>query len=66
MTKRSNKRPLRALISLFRSNQEPLQHHAIQIAALFAAALFMENLDSTVIVTALRRWRDPSAPVLSV
>jgi EmrB/QacA subfamily drug resistance transporter len=53
MTKGSNKRPLRALISLFRSDQEPLQHHAIQIAALFAAALFMENLDSTVIVTAL-------------
>jgi hypothetical protein len=53
MTKRSNNRPLRALISLLRSDQEPLQHHAIQIAALVAAALFMENLDSTIIVTAL-------------
>ena len=53
MTKRSNNRPLQALISLVRSDQEPLQHRAMQIAAVFAAALFMENLDSTVIVTAL-------------
>jgi MFS family permease len=53
MTKRSNNRPLRALISLVRSDQEPLQHRAMQITAPVAAALFMENLDSTIIVTAL-------------
>jgi EmrB/QacA subfamily drug resistance transporter len=53
MTKRSNNRPLQALISLVRSDQEPLQHRAMQITALVAGALFMENLDSTIIVTAL-------------
>jgi len=54
MTKRSNNRPLQALISPVRGDEEPLrQHRAMQIAALFAAALFMENLDSTIIVTAL-------------
>ena len=53
MTKRTNNRPLRALISLVRSNEEPLQHRAMQITALVAAGLFMENLDSTIIVTAL-------------
>jgi MFS family permease len=54
LTERSNKRHLRALISLVRSDEEPpRQLHAVQIAALFAAALFMENLDSTIIVTAL-------------
>jgi MFS family permease len=47
-------RPLQALISPVHSDEEPLrQHRAMQIAALFAAALFMENLDSTIIVTAL-------------
>jgi MFS family permease len=53
MTKRLINRPLEALVSLVSSDQEPLQHRAIQITALVAAALFMENLDSTVIVTAL-------------
>ena len=53
MTKRSNNRPLQALISLVGSDQEPLQHRAMQITALVAGALFMENLDSTIIVTAL-------------
>jgi EmrB/QacA subfamily drug resistance transporter len=53
MAKRSNNRPLQALVSLVSSDQEPLQRRAIQIAALVAAALFMENLDSTIIVTAL-------------
>ncbi len=41
------------MISLVRSNEEPLQHRAMQITALVAAGLFMENLDSTIIVTAL-------------
>jgi hypothetical protein len=54
MTKRSNTGPLRALISPVRNDEEPLrQRRAMQIAALVAAALFMENLDSTIIVTAL-------------
>jgi EmrB/QacA subfamily drug resistance transporter len=54
MTKRSNNRPLQALISLVPSDEEPLrQRRAMQITALVAAALFMENLDSTIIVTAL-------------
>ena len=53
MTKRSNNRPLQALISLVRSDEEPLQRRAMQIMALVAAPLFMENLDSTIIVTAL-------------
>jgi MFS family permease len=54
MTKRSNNRPLQLLISLVRSDAEPLlQRRAMQITALVAAALFMENLDSTIIVTAL-------------
>jgi hypothetical protein len=54
MTKQSSNRPQQALISPARGNEEPLrQHRAVQIAALFAAAPFMENLDSTVIVTAL-------------
>jgi len=54
MTKRSNNRPLQALISLVRSDEEPLrQHRAMRVTALVAAALFMENLDSTIIVTAL-------------
>ena len=53
MTKRSINRPLEALISLVRSNEEPLQHRAMQITAPVGAALFMENLDSTIIVTAL-------------
>jgi hypothetical protein len=55
------------LISPVRSGEEPLrQHRAMQIATFVAAALFMENLDSTIIVTGSHRWRDPSAPVLSV
>jgi hypothetical protein len=48
MTNRSNNRPLQALMSPVRGDEEPLrQHRAMQIAALFAAALFMENLDSS-------------------
>jgi hypothetical protein len=46
-----------------RSNSTP--RRATQITALVAAALFMENLDSTIIVTALPKWRDPSAPIPS-
>ena len=54
MTKRLINTPLEALVSLVRSDEEPLrQRRAIRIAALFAAALFMENLDSNIIVTAL-------------
>jgi MFS family permease len=54
MTEQSNSGLLQALTSLARSDEEPLrQHRAAQITALVAAALFMENLDSTVIVTAL-------------
>jgi hypothetical protein len=67
MTKRSNNGPLQALISPVRGDEEPLrQHRAMQIAALFAAALFMENLDSTIIVTALPQMADLSVPMLSV
>jgi hypothetical protein len=54
MTKQSNNRPQQTLISLVRSDEEPLrQRRAMQIAARVAAALFMENLGSTIIVTAL-------------
>jgi MFS family permease len=54
MTKQSNNRPQQALISFVHSDEEPLrQLRAMQIAARVAAALFMENLDSTIIVTAL-------------
>jgi EmrB/QacA subfamily drug resistance transporter len=53
MTKRSNNRPLQALISLVRSDEKPLRRRAMQITAFAAAALFMEDLDSTIIVTAL-------------
>jgi hypothetical protein len=56
VTERSNNRPLRALTSPARNDEEPLrQRRAMQIAAFLAAALFMENLDSTIIVTALRQ-----------
>ena len=41
------------MISLVRSDEEPLQRRAMQIMALVAAAPFMENLDTTIIVTAL-------------
>ena len=42
------------MISLVPSVEEPLrQRRAMRITALVAAALFMENLDSTIIVTAL-------------
>jgi MFS family permease len=49
MIQRSNNRALQALISLVRNDEEPLrQRRAMQITALVAAALFMENLDSTI------------------
>ena len=42
------------MISLVRSDEEPLPRGAQwQITALVATAQFMENLDSTIIVTAL-------------
>jgi len=45
---------LQTLLSLARRDEEPSrQLHATQITGLVAAALFMENLDSTIIVTAL-------------
>jgi hypothetical protein len=54
MIERSNNRALQALISPARNDEEPLrQRRAMQITALVAAALFMENLDSTIIATAL-------------
>jgi hypothetical protein len=54
MIERSNNRALQALISFVRIDEEPLrQRRAMQITALVAAALFMENLDRTIIVTAL-------------
>ena len=54
MTERSKSSLLQALTSLALGREEPCrQRRATQIAALVAAALFMENLDSTVIVTAL-------------
>jgi EmrB/QacA subfamily drug resistance transporter len=54
MTKNSTSRLLQALRSFARRDAEPdRQLRATQITALVAAALFMENLDSTIIVTAL-------------
>ena len=45
---------MQTLLSLARRDEEPSrQLHATQITGLVAAALFMENLDSTIIVTAL-------------
>jgi EmrB/QacA subfamily drug resistance transporter len=56
MTERSTKRLVQPRLSLARRDEEPCpQRRAAQIAALVAAAFFMENLDSTVIVTALPR-----------
>ena len=54
MTERSKSSLLQALTSLAMGREEPhRQRRATQIATLVAAAFFMENLDSTVIVTAL-------------
>ena len=54
MIKQSTSRLLQALPSFARRDEEPSrQPSATQITALIAAALFMENLDSTIIVTAL-------------
>jgi EmrB/QacA subfamily drug resistance transporter len=54
MIKQSTSRLLQALPSFARRDEEPSrQPGATQITALIAAALFMENLDSTIIVTAL-------------
>jgi hypothetical protein len=66
MIERSNNRALQALISLVRNDEEPLrQRRAMQITALVAAALFMENLDSTIIMTALPQMARSFRPVLS-
>src|SRR5271163_3471397 len=54
MTERSKSSLLQALTSLAPGRETPdRQRRATQIAALVAAALFMENLDSTIVVTAL-------------
>src|ERR1700742_216093 len=54
MTKQSNGLLPHASPSLARRDGEPFRPlRATQITALVAAALFMENLDSTIIVTAL-------------
>ena len=54
MTERSKTSPLQALTSLALGREDPCRQRRItQITALVAAALFMENLDSIVIVTAL-------------
>ena len=54
MTERSKSSLLQALTSLARGREEPCRRRrATQIAALVAAAFFMENRDSTVIIKAL-------------
>ncbi len=54
MTERSKSSLLQALTSLALGREAPYrQRRATQIAALVAAALFMENLDGAIIVTAL-------------
>jgi EmrB/QacA subfamily drug resistance transporter len=54
MTERSKSNLLQALTSLPLGREAPYrQRRATQIAALVAAALFMENLDGAIIVTAL-------------
>jgi MFS family permease len=54
MTKQSTSRLLQGMPFFARSAEEPSrQLRATQIAALVAAALFMENLDGSIIVTAL-------------
>jgi EmrB/QacA subfamily drug resistance transporter len=54
MTERSKSSLLQALTSMALGRETPdRQRRAAQIAALVAAALFMENLDGAIIVTAL-------------
>jgi hypothetical protein len=50
-----------------RSDEEPLrQRRAIRIAALIATALFMENLDSNIIVTALPQMARSFGPPIGL
>ena len=54
MTERSKSSLLQAFTSLAPGREAPCrQRRSTQIAALVAAALFMENLDGAIIVTAL-------------
>ena len=50
-----------------RSDEEPLrQRRAIRIAALITTALFMENLDSNIIVTALPQMARSFGPPIGL